>query len=105
MESVSLESPSTPGGFRDYIAVGTGFDFAEDRASRGNVSTITKTSQDPDFDVRSRYISLKSRRPSVTEIERDLVGDSSCDVKILLVTPSVLLRISLDTSCIRTDLK
>ena len=37
MESVSLESPSTPGGFRDFIALGTGFDFAEDRASRGNV--------------------------------------------------------------------
>ena len=38
MESVSLESPSTADGLRDFIAVGTGFDFAEDRASRGNVS-------------------------------------------------------------------
>ena len=40
MESVSLESPSTADGFRDFIAVGTGFDFAEDRASRGNVSDL-----------------------------------------------------------------
>ena len=38
LQSVTLESPSTPGGFRDFIAVGTGFDFAEDRATRGNVS-------------------------------------------------------------------
>lgn len=37
-QSVSLESGSVPGGFRDFIAVGTGFDFGEDRASRGNVS-------------------------------------------------------------------
>jgi len=38
LESVKLESDSMPGGFRDFIAVGTGFDFAEDRATRGNVS-------------------------------------------------------------------
>lgn len=37
MESVTLESPSQLSGFRDFIAVGTGFDFAEDRATRGNV--------------------------------------------------------------------
>ena len=40
MESVNLESPSTSEGFRDFIAVGTGFDFAEDRASRGNVRPL-----------------------------------------------------------------
>ena len=38
LESVKLESDSMPGGFRDFVAVGTGFDFAEDRATRGNVS-------------------------------------------------------------------
>jgi cleavage and polyadenylation specificity factor subunit 1 len=38
MQSVNLESASSPSGFRDFIAVGTGFDFAEDRATRGNVS-------------------------------------------------------------------
>lgn len=37
MQSVTLESPSTPSGFRDFIAVGTGFDLAEDRATRGNL--------------------------------------------------------------------
>jgi cleavage and polyadenylation specificity factor subunit 1 len=39
-QSVSLESSSVQGGMRDFIAVGTGFDFGEDRASRGNVSSI-----------------------------------------------------------------
>lgn len=38
MQSVTLESQSDPSGYRDFIAVGTGFDFAEDRATRGNVS-------------------------------------------------------------------
>lgn len=38
MESVNLESPGAPGGYRDFIAVGTGFNFGEDRATRGNVS-------------------------------------------------------------------
>ncbi|WVQ81298.1 protein CFT1 [Cryptococcus sp. DSM 104549] len=37
MESVMLESPGATGGFRDFIAVGTGFNFGEDRATRGNV--------------------------------------------------------------------
>ncbi|OXG80075.1 protein CFT1 [Cryptococcus neoformans var. grubii Br795] len=36
MESVNLESPGAPGGYRDFIAVGTGFNFGEDRATRGN---------------------------------------------------------------------
>jgi hypothetical protein len=40
MTSVNLESPSVASGFRDFIAVGTGFDFAEDRACRGNVRTL-----------------------------------------------------------------
>jgi cleavage and polyadenylation specificity factor subunit 1 len=40
MQSVTLESGSLPGGYRDFIAVGTGFDFAEDRATRGNVSEV-----------------------------------------------------------------
>jgi cleavage and polyadenylation specificity factor subunit 1 len=39
MQSVNLESSSSDSGYRDFIAVGTGFDFAEDRATRGNVST------------------------------------------------------------------
>lgn len=38
MESVVLESTSSLTGFKDFIAVGTGFNFGEDRASRGNVS-------------------------------------------------------------------
>lgn len=38
LQSVTLESESMDGGHRDFIAVGTGFDFAEDRATRGNVS-------------------------------------------------------------------
>ncbi|OCF35639.1 protein CFT1 [Kwoniella heveanensis BCC8398] len=37
MESVTLESPGANGGYRDFIAVGTGFNFGEDRATRGNV--------------------------------------------------------------------
>ena len=37
MQSVTLESPSTVSGYRDFIAVGTGFDLAEDRATRGNL--------------------------------------------------------------------
>lgn len=37
MSSVTLESPSTESGTRDFIAVGTGFDLAEDRATRGNL--------------------------------------------------------------------
>ncbi|EIW66021.1 hypothetical protein TREMEDRAFT_70300 [Tremella mesenterica DSM 1558] len=37
MQSVLLESSSVPGGYRDFVAVGTGFDFGEDRATRGNV--------------------------------------------------------------------
>ena len=41
LESVKLESDSMPGGFRDFIAVGTGFDFAEDRATRGNVRSLS----------------------------------------------------------------
>ncbi|WWC91156.1 uncharacterized protein L201_006097 [Kwoniella dendrophila CBS 6074] len=36
LESVTLESPGTEGGYRDFIAVGTGFNFGEDRATRGN---------------------------------------------------------------------
>ncbi|WVR09012.1 protein CFT1 [Kwoniella sp. DSM 27419] len=36
-ESVTLESPGAEGGFRDFIAVGTGFNFGEDRATRGNL--------------------------------------------------------------------
>ncbi|WRT69124.1 protein CFT1 [Kwoniella shivajii] len=36
MESVTLESPGAEGGLRDFIAVGTGFNFGEDRATRGN---------------------------------------------------------------------
>nr|XP_018259229.1 protein CFT1 [Kwoniella dejecticola CBS 10117]OBR81387.1 protein CFT1 [Kwoniella dejecticola CBS 10117] len=36
LESVTLESQGTEGGFRDFIAVGTGFNFGEDRATRGN---------------------------------------------------------------------
>ncbi|WWD06819.1 protein CFT1 [Kwoniella europaea PYCC6329] len=36
LESVTLESPGGDGGFRDFIAVGTGFNFGEDRATRGN---------------------------------------------------------------------
>ncbi|TYJ59069.1 protein CFT1 [Cryptococcus floricola] len=36
MESVTLESIGAPGGYRDFIAVGTGFNFGEDRATRGN---------------------------------------------------------------------
>ncbi|ORY33060.1 cleavage and polyadenylation specific protein [Naematelia encephala] len=49
MESVTLESPSQPSGFRDFIAVGTGFDFAEDRATRGNVYVfeVLETVPDP----------------------------------------------------------
>lgn len=38
LQSVTLESESMTGGHREFIAVGTGFDFAEDRATRGNVS-------------------------------------------------------------------
>lgn len=52
LESVMLESPSQPGGFREFIAVGTGFDFAEDRASRGNVS---------DYPWRGQYRTLIDR--------------------------------------------
>ncbi|WWD21338.1 protein CFT1 [Kwoniella shandongensis] len=37
MESVKLESPGATGGYRDFIAVGTGFNFGEDRATRGNL--------------------------------------------------------------------
>ncbi|ORX39210.1 cleavage and polyadenylation specific protein [Kockovaella imperatae] len=37
MQSVILESSSVPTGYRDFIAVGTGFDFGEDRATRGNL--------------------------------------------------------------------
>ncbi|WVF65469.1 protein CFT1 [Kwoniella sp. CBS 6097] len=37
METVTLESPGANGGHRDFIAVGTGFNFGEDRATRGNV--------------------------------------------------------------------
>ncbi|KAK4687316.1 cleavage and polyadenylation specificity factor subunit 1, partial [Tremellales sp. Uapishka_1] len=37
VESVNLESSSSVTGFKDFIAVGTGLNFAEDRASRGNV--------------------------------------------------------------------
>ncbi|WVW79420.1 protein CFT1 [Kwoniella bestiolae CBS 10118] len=36
LESVTLESPGGEGGYRDFIAVGTGFNFGEDRATRGN---------------------------------------------------------------------
>lgn len=38
MESVTLESGASPTGFRDFIAVGTGKNFGEDRASHGAVS-------------------------------------------------------------------
>ena len=37
MKSAWLESLSSPGGHRDFIAVGTGFNFGEDRNTRGNV--------------------------------------------------------------------
>ena len=37
MESVTLESPGSTSSYRDFIAVGTGFDFGEDRATRGNL--------------------------------------------------------------------
>lgn len=37
VESVTLESSSSPTGFRDFIAVGTGKNFGEDRASHGAV--------------------------------------------------------------------
>jgi hypothetical protein len=43
LQSVTLESSGAPGGYRDFIAVGTGFDFGEDRASRGNVSMVLST--------------------------------------------------------------
>ncbi|WWC73047.1 protein CFT1 [Kwoniella pini CBS 10737] len=36
LESVTLESQGAEGGYRDFIAVGTGFNFGEDRATRGN---------------------------------------------------------------------
>lgn len=38
LESVNLESQSTVLGRKDFIAVGTGFNYGEDRASRGGVS-------------------------------------------------------------------
>lgn len=38
IESVTLESGASPTGFRDFIAVGTGKNFGEDRASHGAVS-------------------------------------------------------------------
>lgn len=37
VESVTLESSSSPTGFRDFIAVGTGKNFGEDRATSGAV--------------------------------------------------------------------
>ncbi|KAL1407554.1 mRNA cleavage and polyadenylation factor subunit [Vanrija albida] len=37
MESCTLESSSSPTGFRDFIVVGTGKNFGEDRASHGAV--------------------------------------------------------------------
>ncbi len=66
MESVSLESPSTPSGFRDYIAVGTGFDFAEDRASRGNVYIfeIIETIAEPDRPGGGWRLKLRCKDPA-----------------------------------------
>jgi cleavage and polyadenylation specificity factor subunit 1 len=58
MTSVNLESPSVPSGYRDFIAVGTGFDFAEDRACRGNVRVIHPESSSADAGDTS-YIYLK----------------------------------------------
>lgn len=37
VESVTLESSAVPSGFRDFIAVGTGKNFGEDRATHGAV--------------------------------------------------------------------
>lgn len=42
LQSVNLESQSTTLGRRDFIAVGTGFNYAEDRASRGGVRVPDK---------------------------------------------------------------
>lgn len=60
LESVKLESESMPGGYRDFIAVGTGFDFAEDRATRGNVSLSMDWR--PSTKLRVRRTSSKSSR-------------------------------------------
>ena len=61
MQSVTLESPSTLTGFRDFIAVGTGFDLAEDRATRGNLyifevcETVRAPGELGGFKLKMRY--------------------------------------------------
>jgi len=61
LQSVTLESPSTLSGFRDFIAVGTGFDLAEDRATRGNLyvfevcETVRAEGELGGFKLKMRY--------------------------------------------------
>nr|ODO03748.1 protein CFT1 [Cryptococcus depauperatus CBS 7855] len=68
MESVTLESPGAPGGYRDFIAVGTGFNFGEDRATRGNtyIFEILETvgSREGSINVSGWKLRLRTKDPA-----------------------------------------
>ena len=65
LQSVVLESSSVPGGYRDFIAVGTGFDFGEDRATRGNtyIFEVVETVPLPG-EVRSWCLKMRTKDPA-----------------------------------------